>query len=142
MTNLNQATRQTVINPFNGELVGTYPLLSEDQVQNSIQKLAKYKRNLSLHQISKCLNILADTILNKKDQYARLITSESGLCLNDTLHEVSRAVNVIRFSSESALRLDNYSESENFTVGENHYSAKSLETSWYCCLYYTFQSPA
>ncbi len=123
MSKLKQAMSQTVINPYNGEIVGTYPLLSEDQVQDSIQQLAKYKRNLSLQQISVYLNNLADSISKKKDQYSRLITSESGLCLKDTLHEVSRALKVIRFSADSALRLDDYSESENFSVGNAHFSA-------------------
>lgn len=123
MINLKQTAHNTVINPFNGKIVGTYPLLSKDQVQQSILRLTKYKRNLSLRQISKCLNNLADTISQNKHQYSRLITSEAGLCLKDTMHEVSRAVNVIKLSADSALRLDNYIESENFMMSNTEYTA-------------------
>ena len=61
--------------------------------------------------------------MQKKDIYAKLITSESGLCLKDTLHEVSRAVNVIKYSAESALRLSDFIESESFFIGNTEYIA-------------------
>src|SRR5262249_47186156 len=45
-------------------------------------------------------------IREESDALARLITSESGLCLADTRHEVERAADVFRFAAHVALQDD------------------------------------
>lgn len=114
---------QAVLNPYNGDKAGCYPLFCEEQVSQAIDRLTTYKKHLSQEQLSERLNDLAGKISQKKNQYAELITSESGLCIKDTLHEVERAVNVIRYSASSALRLIDFKEIEKFSIGGIEYIA-------------------
>ncbi len=44
-----------------------------------------------------------EIIAKRRDEIARLITLESGLCLKDTLYEVGRASDVLLFSANQAL---------------------------------------
>jgi acyl-CoA reductase-like NAD-dependent aldehyde dehydrogenase len=49
---------------------------------------------------------VAERLAAQRDELARLISSESGLCLKDTRHEVDRACDVFRFAAGEALRDD------------------------------------
>ena len=51
-----------------------------------------------------------DIIASRRDEIARMITLESGLCLKDTLYEVGRASDVLLFSAQQALDFINDDE--------------------------------
>jgi aldehyde dehydrogenase (NAD+) len=96
----------SVHNPYTGELVGEAPVTSADRVRALLDTGAAYVNELSRHERSQILFAVADRLGAQREELAHLITSESGLCLQDTRHEVGRAVDVFRFAAIEALRDD------------------------------------
>jgi aldehyde dehydrogenase (NAD+) len=95
-----------VHSPYTGELVGEAPLASPAQIRSILDIGARYKNELSRHERSQILSGTADALAERREALAALITSESGLCLRDTRHEVGRAVDVFRLAAIETLRDD------------------------------------
>ncbi len=95
-----------VHSPYSGELVGDAPVSSPAQVRATLDAGADYRDSLSRHERSEILFGVAARLVARRDQLAGLISSESGLCLKDSDHEVGRAVDVFRFAAIEALRDD------------------------------------
>ena len=62
--------------------------------------------DLSRHERAQILNRIADRLQAEEDDFATLITLESGLALKDTRYEMRRAQDVFRFAAMEALRDD------------------------------------
>jgi aldehyde dehydrogenase (NAD+) len=95
-----------VFNPYTGELVGEAPIATAEQVGRALDDGARWTGGLSRHERSQLLFAVADRLHASREELAHLISSESGLCLKDTRHEVGRAVDVFRFAAIEALRDD------------------------------------
>ena len=93
-----------VRSPYTGELVGTVPVAAVADVRAALERGAAYTDELSRHERSQILFGVADRLGARRGELARLITSESGLCLKDSRHEVGRAVDVFRFAAIETLR--------------------------------------
>ena len=103
--------------PYTGAVIGSAPRLGQDDVLRAIQAAATASPRLSRHERSQILLRTAARIEREAEQVSRLITWESGLCLKDTMHEVRRALDVLRFAAYEALRDDG--ECLSFDVSEN-----------------------
>ena len=95
-----------VHSPYTGELVGEAPLSDAAAVRAALDRAAHHTDDFSRHERSQVLLAVADSLAERREQLATLISSESGLCLKDTLHEVGRSVDVFRFAAMEALRDD------------------------------------
>jgi phosphonoacetaldehyde dehydrogenase len=92
--------------PYTGEVVGSMPVLGEAEVDRAIRLSASSGPPLRRWERGQVLLRAAARIEADREQVARLITWESGLCLADTRHEVKRALDVLRFAAAEALRDD------------------------------------
>ena len=63
------------------------------------ERLPRYERE-------RVLGRVAELLAEHREELSRLISLESGLCLKDSRHEISRAVDVFRFAAMEALRDD------------------------------------
>jgi aldehyde dehydrogenase (NAD+) len=95
-----------VHSPYTGELVGEAPLAGPEQIREMLAAGAVHGGALSRHERSQVLFAVAEELGARTDELATLITSESGLSLKDTRHEMGRAVDVFRFAAIEALRDD------------------------------------
>lgn len=97
-----------VHSPYTSELVGEAPVSGPKEVDRALDAGARAgeRQRLSRHERSQLLFAVAQRLQESRDELAVLISSESGLCLKDTLHEVTRAVDVFRFAAIEALRDD------------------------------------
>ena len=95
-----------VRNPYTGEVVGEAPVVTPEQLGRALDAGAAYRNELSRHQRSEILRGVAQRLERDREQLARLITSESGLSLKDTRHELGRAVDVFTFAAIETLRDD------------------------------------
>jgi aldehyde dehydrogenase (NAD+) len=95
-----------VHSPYTGEMVGEAPLAGAQQIRETLAAGAAYDGVLSRHERAQVLFAVAEELGGRADELATLITSESGLSLKDTRHEVGRAVDVFRFAAIEALRDD------------------------------------
>ncbi len=98
--------RINVFNPYSGQLVGTVPAADPRQVAEAFRKAKGFKSKLSRYERQKILFRVAELLADRKDQIARLITSESGLCLKDSTYEVGRACDVYSLAGQMAVNED------------------------------------
>jgi putative phosphonoacetaldehyde dehydrogenase len=89
-----------VFNPWNNGVVGTVPRANPAQVAEAFRIAHDYKPKLSRYDRQKILMKTAELLVVRKDEIARLITSESGLCLKDSLYEVGRAFDVFSLAGQ------------------------------------------
>ena len=89
--------------PYTGEVVATVPKASVEDVRKAFRIARQYKPKLTRHERYKILMRAGDIIAARKDEIARVITLESGLCLKDTQYEVGRASDVLLFAAQHAL---------------------------------------
>ena len=89
--------------PYTGEVVATVPKASVDDVRRAFSIARKYRSTLTRYDRYRILMKAGDIIASRRDEIARLITLESGLCLKDTQYEVGRASDVLLFAANQAL---------------------------------------
>lgn len=89
--------------PYTGEVVATAPLATVEQVREALRIAKNYRSRLTRHDRYRILMRAGELIAARRDEIARLITLESGLCLKDTLYEVGRASDVLLFAANQAL---------------------------------------
>jgi phosphonoacetaldehyde dehydrogenase len=95
--------RIEVRHPYSGELVGTVPKATREDVKRALHIARGYRSTLTRHERYRILMKTGATIATKREALARLITLESGLCLQDSLYEVGRAADVLLFAANQAL---------------------------------------
>jgi len=99
--------QQLVIkNPYNGEAVGSVALAGREQTDAAIVSALNWRQPLTRFQRSQILEKARQLLETRNEEFARLITAESGLCIRETRYEVGRALEVLRFASMEALRDD------------------------------------
>jgi phosphonoacetaldehyde dehydrogenase len=89
--------------PYTGEVVATVPKATVEDVRRAFRIAREYKPTLTRYERYKVLMCAGDLIAARKEEIARLITLESGLCLKDSNYEVGRASDVLLFAANQAL---------------------------------------
>lgn len=89
--------------PYTGEVIATVPKATVDDVKRAFRIAREYKSTLTRYDRHAILTRAGEIIASRRDEIARLITLESGLCLKDTLYEVGRASDVLLFAANQAL---------------------------------------
>ena len=95
-----------VHNPYTGELVGTVPRATPDDVRHAFAVAKAYKPKLTRYERNRILHRTAELIRNRTDAISDLITAECGICKKDSLYEVGRACDVFVFAGNAALADD------------------------------------
>ncbi len=98
--------RLDVHNPYNGEVVGTVPAASPQHVREAFAKAKAFKPKLTRYERQQILMRTAEMLRDRKEDFARLITAESGLCWKDSLYEASRAYDVWSFAAQLTIKDD------------------------------------
>lgn len=104
-----------VLNPWSGEVVGTVPRASVDDVRRAFAIARPYRPKLSRYERSSLLLKAASLLRGRVDEASDLITLESGLCKKDSVYEVGRVCDVLTFAGMEALRDDGQSFSCDLT---------------------------
>ena len=95
-----------VFNPYNGALVGTVPAARPEHVREAFAKAKAFKPKLTRYERQQILLKTADLLSARKEDFARLITAESGLCWKDSLYEAGRAYDVYSFAGQLTIKDD------------------------------------
>src|SRR5438874_390605 len=83
-----------VRNPFTGELLGSVPKATLEEVREAFAAAHAYKAQLTRSERSSILNRAAVIVRERTAEIARLITAESGLCIKDSTYEAGRVADV------------------------------------------------
>ncbi len=99
--------RTDVINPYDGERIGSIPMADAEQVRTAIDaaQSAFESTTLSAYQRYELLTDTADRLEERTEEVAQVITGEQGKPITEARTEVDRAVQTLRLSGEQAKRL-------------------------------------
>ena len=98
--------RSTSAIPYNGEVVGTVPKATVEDIRRAFAIAKAYKPTLTRHDRYRILYRAAEIIRSRSDAISDLITAECGICKKDSLYEVGRACDVFVFAGNAALNDD------------------------------------
>src|SRR5262245_15797030 len=89
--------------PYTGEVVATVPKATVEDVRRAFRIAREYKPKLTRYERYRILMRAGEIIARRRDEIARSITLEAGLCLKDSTYEVGRASDVLLFAANQAL---------------------------------------
>ena len=92
--------------PWDNRLVGTVPRAMPAHVAEAFAIAHAYRPKLTRYERQRILLKTADLLVARREELARLITLESGLCLKDSTYEVGRAFDVFTFAGQLCLMDD------------------------------------
>jgi putative phosphonoacetaldehyde dehydrogenase len=95
-----------VINPFNNKTVATVPAASKEQVNQAFKTAAIYQSKLTRYERQQILQKTAELLVKNKEEISDIITSELGICKQDSLYEVGRAFDVFSLTSQLVIQDD------------------------------------
>ena len=95
-----------VINPFNNKTVATVPAASKEQVNQAFKIAANYQSKLTRFERQQILQKTAELLVKNKEEISDIITSELGICKQDSLYEVGRAFDVFSLTSQLVIQDD------------------------------------
>ena len=89
-----------VLNPFNGEKVGSVPRASKGQVNQTMEIAKNFQPKFTRYERQQILSKTAELLVARRDEISDLITAESGLSKKDSLYEVGRAFDVFSLTGQ------------------------------------------
>ena len=95
-----------VIDPFNNNIVAQVPAATQDQVAEAFHLSASYSAKLSRYERQQILQKIAELLIKNKEDLSDIITSELGICKQDSLYEVGRAFDVFSLTSQLVIQDD------------------------------------
>ncbi len=98
--------RVEVLNPYTSKVIGTVPAARPEHVRHAFAKAKAFKSKLTRYERQQILLRTADILASRKEEFARLITAESGLCWKDSLYEAGRAYDVYSFAGQLTIKDD------------------------------------
>ncbi|EON14535.1 phosphonoacetaldehyde dehydrogenase [Pandoraea sp. SD6-2] len=104
-----KVTRERIIevfNPYSGDLVGTVPKASLDDVRRAFSIAKQYRSTLTRFERANVLDKAAVLLRERAAEAAAIITMESGLCKKDAVYEIGRVADVLGFAAGEALKDD------------------------------------
>lgn len=95
-----------VINPYSQEVIGNISCATVEDVDQAVEKADEVFRELMkkmpAYKRSEILRKTADLLEGQFEDFARMLTLEAGKPIQEARGEVTRAVQVLRFSAEGA----------------------------------------
>ncbi|RSL32159.1 aldehyde dehydrogenase family protein [Salibacterium salarium] len=98
----------SVFNPYNGEIVGEQVMATEQDTENALQAAVEAKKetaDIPAHKRADILNKAASLLEERKEEFAKLLSSELGKTLKNIRGEVARSLETLQLSAEEAKRL-------------------------------------
>jgi len=96
----------TIRNPFNGQAVGEVALAARADLERAVALARDFCDTPNRHERWRILEAAGAALQGRREEFARLIASESGLALCEARYEVGRSLDVLRFSAIEALQDD------------------------------------
>jgi putative phosphonoacetaldehyde dehydrogenase len=113
-----------VRDPYTGAVVGSVSRDTPADVDEAISLLSSYDHRLDAEERKRLLVATAAALFERRDEFAALITRESGMCVRDSQKEVARARDDLLVASEEALRI--HGEALRFSVSKQSKIAMTI----------------
>lgn len=112
--------KEDVVNPYNGEVIDTIPIAHRQTADLAIQEANNAKESLqemSAFKVSNKLFNVVEKLKSSREDFAKLLTSEVGKPINESLVELDRSIETLKLAGEEAKRI--YGESVPLDAGLN-----------------------
>jgi aldehyde dehydrogenase (NAD+) len=96
----------SVKNPYNGEVVGSVSLATRADADEAVRIASESDLRIPRFARFQILDRARQMLQDRAEEFARLASSEAGLCIRETRYEVGRVADVLRLSAMEALRDD------------------------------------
>jgi len=90
--------------PYNNRLVGTVELATSSHTYAAIETALKGGNVPNRYERYSILDKARNLLLKRKEEFAQLITAESGLCISESTYEIGRAHDVLLFAAIECLK--------------------------------------
>lgn len=100
--------RAPVYNKYNDELIGTLPIVNQNQLDEAIvaaERAAQIMADLPAHKRAAILFRTAQLLQERREEIAKTIAAEAGKALKFARIEVDRAISTFTIASEEAKRI-------------------------------------
>ncbi|HJN24107.1 MAG TPA: aldehyde dehydrogenase family protein, partial [Rhodospirillales bacterium] len=98
--------RIEVLNPYNGDVVGTIPRGTREHVEQAFEIAANFQPTLTRYERQQILIKTAEIIISRKDEISDVITAELGISKKDSLYECGRSFDVFTLCGQLCIQDD------------------------------------
>ena len=103
---IHSSNTQTIRSPYDGRVVGTVALAGKEDVEAAIAAALGGGKILSRYERYAVIDQTRQLLLTHKEEFSKIISSESGLCMKETRYEVGRTHDVLLFAGMECLKDD------------------------------------
>ncbi|TVQ01914.1 MAG: phosphonoacetaldehyde dehydrogenase [Balneolaceae bacterium] len=103
---IHAAKKLTVMNPYDNHVVGTVTAAGIEHVEQAISAALYGYQPMSRYERYSILDKAKQMLAERREEFAHLITAESGLCIRESMYETGRASDVLHFAAIEALHDD------------------------------------
>ena len=95
-----------VRSPYDKRLVGTVALANASHAEQAIEAALKGGQKLTRYDRFSILNKARQLLIERRDEFAKIISAESGLAIREAIYETGRAHDVLMFAAMESLKDD------------------------------------
>lgn len=103
---ISSAERLEVRSPYDGRLVGTVDLANAAHAEQAIETALKGGKKLTRYERYSILEKTRQLLTERKEEFAQVISAESGLAIREARYETGRAHDVLLFAAIESLKDD------------------------------------
>ncbi len=106
--NYDKEEHKEILNPYNGEIVDTVPIANRNEVKKAVNAANQAKNSLtgmSARKVSEKLYDAFENLKNEKEEFAKIITQETGKPIKQSLGEMERSIDTLKLSAEESKRI-------------------------------------
>lgn len=92
--------------PYTNKIIAYVPNAGKEHITKAMRLAHDKEKNLNPEQRIDILEKTAKELKNHTKEIAKLITSESGLCIKDTTYEIGRVYNVLTLGAKAILKIE------------------------------------
>ena len=95
-----------VRSPYDQRLVGTVALANASHAEQAIEAALKGGQKLTRYDRFSILDKARQLLIERRDEFAKIISAESGLAIREAIYETGRAHDVLMFAAMESLKDD------------------------------------
>lgn len=106
--NYDKEEHKEILNPYNGKIVDTVPIANRNEVKKAVNAANQAKNSLtgmSARKVSEKLYDAFENLKNEKEEFAKIITQETGKPIKQSLGEMERSIDTLKLSAEESKRI-------------------------------------
>ncbi len=95
-----------VRSPYDNRVVGRVSLAGKEHADQAVELALSHKQQLTRFERYTIIDRTRQILVEKKEEFAQLISAEAGLCIRDARYETNRAQDVLLFAAIETLKDD------------------------------------